>query len=192
SARAALAAAVRWPLPGQQHHAGVLRGDSGVSRVDVPGAAVRPGAADRLRRLPHVRLLHRYGGVVVEVARVLPGRSASDRADAGAAAAGRRARRSPHPDGRGHAQRLLPRAGGRQLRVGLALARPEPGPALRVAVRAVRTDSARGLALRPVRRPPSARPPTDVSTRILVLGIDAGNRSLLERWAADGLLPNIR
>jgi predicted AlkP superfamily phosphohydrolase/phosphomutase len=31
-----------------------------------------------------------------------------------------------------------------------------------------------------------------VSTRVLVLGIDAGNRALLERWAADGVLPNIR
>jgi len=31
-----------------------------------------------------------------------------------------------------------------------------------------------------------------VSARVLVLGIDAGSRSLIEGWAADGVLPNIR
>ena len=31
-----------------------------------------------------------------------------------------------------------------------------------------------------------------MSARVLVLGIDAGSRSLIEGWAADGVLPNIR
>src|SRR5690606_30851690 len=178
-----VAVARRRAVPHRGSAARAVRRPSALPRVDLAGAA--PGATlpHRVPRSRRLRAPRRLSGFVVAVARMRarPARGhpqpARRRVAAGAAAGARATprRRLPRRRARRAAGWPAPR------RVGLAPSfarRPA-----RLALPVVHAASAGRDALARCRRA--------MKPGLLVLGIDAADPLLVERWSADGTMPNL-
>src|SRR2546426_7252536 len=174
-------------------HARFLRTDTRVSGVDLPRSPSCAGAQDPLREPADVHLPHRHPRIAFEVEGILPCRAARAGPDAGADSSTRCASDDTRPSDGRSAQCLGLGAARWQLPGRMAVAPEMPGPAPGMATSDLHSIPTLGIGTPPGANHWAAREsPVSAGARVLCLGIDAGSRSLIEAWAAAGVLPTFR